>query len=591
MRVICRSLFALLLTGITLPSVTAQSLLGGQTDSNADEFLPVEKAFVISVHRTADNYFTVHWDIAPEYYLYRDKIEVAVNNKTLYVSKPPGRTIADPFFGNVAVYRKQIAVAFEADIAKTAEITWQGCADAGLCYPPVKEEFVLAELPLRDVSADMSVRVPVSEQQRLADYLDEAHLLLSALIFFGLGLLLAFTPCVLPMIPILSSLIISSHTGERSSKNAFVLSLVYVLAMALTYSVAGAVIALSGSGFQIWFQHPVVLTTFAMLFVVLAFGMFGFYNLQLPAALNTRLSRIGESRRGSLSGAAIMGAFSALIVSPCVTPPLIGALLFVARSGDVVTGGLALFSLALGMGAPLLVVGTSLERFMPKSTSSQNVIKFAGGFLMIAIAIWLLDRITAPYTTALLGGLLITTIGLIAIRLAGSHTLVRIIGAVVLIYGGLLSAHAINGGSNWLQPWRIGVDQTARADTHTALFPRISSLQEVRAIVQKNQADGKITTLIFYADWCVSCKELEVFTFSDEQVKNLLSQTDVWEVDVTKPGENSRELLSHFGLFGPPAILFFDKQGQEEKPLRTVGFINAKKFATHMNLVLNTLSG
>lgn len=587
------SLLTLLLVGATLPYALAQ--LPGLPASNQDEFLPVEEAFVINVSRMADDYFTVQWDIAQDYYLYRDKIKVVGNGETLHVSKPPGQVISDPFFGDVAVYRIQTVVAFDARTTKTVDITWQGCADAGLCYPPVTEEFTLAELPVRDDTGGIRAPLRMSEQQQLAAYLGNAELLLAALAFFGLGLLLAFTPCVLPMIPILSTLITSSHTGERSSKNALVLSLIYVLAMALTYSIAGVIIALSGSGFQLWFQHPAVLTTFAVLFVILAFGMFGFYNLQLPASLSTRLAQVGENRRGSLGGAAIMGGFSALIVSPCVTPPLIGALLFVARSGDAATGGIALFSLALGMGAPLLIIGTSLGRFMPKAGPGLDVIKAIGGFIMIGVAIWLLDRISTPVTTALLGGLLIVAIGLFLMQAGKAWQRMRwvmqVSGIVALIYGGILSSYAINGGSNWARPWQINTSQTAQTTAHTALFPRVTSLQETQAIVQRNQAANQITTLVFYADWCVSCKELEVLTFSDGTVKSLLDQTDVTEADITKPGADSLELLSYFGLFGPPAILFFDRQGREIQSMRIVGFVDADDFSKHMRLVLNTFPG
>ncbi len=592
MLVIRRSFIALLLAATALPFAAAQ--LPGLSTSNQDEFLPVEEAFVIGVSRMADDYLTVQWDIAQDYYLYRDKIKVVVGDETAHVSKPPGQTISDPFFGDVAVYRIRTVVAFEGAGAQTADITWQGCADAGLCYPPVTKTFALAELPATDAGSGMSAPSRVSEQQQLAEYLDKTGLLLAALAFFGLGLLLAFTPCVLPMIPILSTLITSSHTGERSSRNAFALSLVYVLAMALTYSVAGVVIALSGSGFQIWFQHPAVLTAFAALFVVLAFGMFGFYNLQLPAALSARLAQVGENRRGSLTGAAVMGVFSALIVSPCVTPPLIGALLFVARSGDAATGGIALFALALGMGAPLLVIGTSMGRFMPKPGPGLDVIKAIGGFIMIGVAIWLLDRTAAPSVIALLGGLLIAAIGLFLLRASAAwkrmRTVMRAGGLVALIYGGALAAYAINGGSNWLQPWRTDATQTAQTTAHAPLFPRVTALQEVQAAVRKNLAAEQITTLVFYADWCVSCKELEVLTFSDDKVKKLLAQTDVLEADITKPGEDSRELLSHFGLFGPPAILFFDRQGREAESLRVVGFVNADDFSEHMRSVLNAFS-
>ena len=573
---------ALLAGGGALQTAGAQSLLDKLGAGNEDEFLPAEQAFVLSISRLSANHFTAHWQITPGYYLYRDKIKVAIDGEAVHISKPPGRVISDPYFGETSIYRDQTVIAFEAEPAKSAHVTWQGCADAGLCYPPVTQVLALAEAPASDGQNQ-------PEHVQLADYLGEAKLLVATLAFFGLGLLLAFTPCVLPMIPILSTIITSSPAGRSSPAAAFKLSLAYVLAMAVTYSIAGVAIALSGSGFQLWFQHPVVISSFAAVFIVLAFAMFGFYDLQLPASVNTRLARISQNRSGSLPGAAIMGVLSALIVSPCVTPPLIGALLFVARSGDVATGGVALFSLALGMGVPLLAVGTSLGRFIPKASAALDFTKAVAGFIMVGFAIWLLDRIATAPTTALLSGLLISAVGIHLLRALKDwrrfRPPARIAGIIALAYGALLSLHAINGGSNWTQPWRIADVPKAQSQVHTSRFPRATRLAEIQNAIGENRDSGTPLMLVFYADWCVSCKELEALTFSDGEVQKMLARVNALEADVTKPDEHSRLLLSHFGLFGPPAILFFNPSGAEIKSARLVGFVSAADFAAHLRQV------
>jgi len=426
-----------------------------------------------------------------------------------------------------------------------------------------------------------------SEQDRLADYLTDARLGIAVLVFFGLGLLLAFTPCVLPMVPILFSVITTPGGGTVSPRKAFALSSVYVLAMALTYSGAGVGVALSGHNFQLWLQRPSVIVSFAAVFVLLSLAMFGVWKLQLPPALQTRLSGVGQKRRGRLAGAAVMGVLAALVASPCITPPLIGALLFVARTGDAATGGAALFSLALGMGAPLLAIGASLGKLVPKPGPFLNVVQMLFGFIMLGFAVWLLDRVVLGHVTMLLAGALIGALCIVLFRTlrgAGAWPLAaRALNSVVLAYAVLLAANASIGGENWLRPWHFEARQIGHAGALP--FERHRSLGGIQRGIRAAADRQQWTMLVFYADWCVSCKELEAFTFSDAEVQRLLADAALLEADVTESGDDSNELLGRFSLYGPPAILFFDAAAREVEWARIVGFVGADDFAEHIGKV------
>ena len=553
-----------------------------------NEFLPPDEAFALSVERISAERYVAQWRIAPEYYMYRDKTVITDrdSNTPSQYQMPMGKMLDDPLFGETEVYRNVLSVPFIAE-GEAVTLSYQGCADAGLCYPVQTKQFLLADAtPVSGAMvSDDGGSVQKSEQQTLADYLSNTKLWLAALTFFGMGLLLAFTPCVLPMVPILS-MVITMSKQSSSPRKAFTLSLVYVLSMAITFSIAGIAVALYGQNIQAWFQRPEVLVPFAAVFVLLALSMFGTYEIRMPSSIQTRLSQVGQNRQGSLYGAATMGFLSSLVVSPCVTPPLIGALLFVAQSGDVATGGVALLFLGLGMGAPLLLVGTSLSKLMPKPGPTLDIFKNIFGFIMLGFAIWLLDRIAAGYATMLLAGILLLSFAvyLMSLKLRASPARLSTIAIalVATLYGSLWSVNAIVGKSSlWLQPWVIQADGLHASET-AHRFVRYTAPAEVNGAITQAAAVEKPAILIFYADWCVSCKELEAFTFADASVQQAMNDFSVFEADVTTSGANSEKMLKQFGLFGPPAILFFNTEGEEISQMRVVGFIGVDPFLEHL---------
>lgn len=571
----------LALLALTIVTVAAaQSPLTAYKANTEDEFLPPDEAFVFSVKRISPERYVAQWVITQDYYLYRDKIAITAEQVSVAYQTPDGILLTDPYFGETEVYRHTLSIPFFTK-AETANLAYQGCADAGLCYPVQTKRVQLAETPLVTTSLD-STPLPQSEHQRLSSYLHDAGLWLAAISFFGMGLLLALTPCVLPMVPILSA-IITMSSKPLSPKRAFGLSLSYVLAMAITFSIAGIIVALYGKNVHAWFQQPVVIIPFVAVFVLLALAMLDIYQLRLPSSLQTRLNQFGKQHSGSLSGAVIMGSLSSLVVSPCVTPALIGALLFVAQTGDVATGGIALLSLGLGMGAPLLAVGTSLGGMMPRPGPLLDIFKGLFGFIMFGFAIWMLDRIVTHQITLLLSGLLLIFFATYLIRITvnqGSMRIVlRIIATAMMVYGVWLFVNAS------LESNQQFTKQAQHAESKA--FPSFSTLAQVNTALQQASVREQPTMLVFYADWCISCKELEALTFSDGQVQQLLTEFAIVEADVTDPNEHSETLLKHFALFGPPALLFFDKSGAELPWMRIVGFVDANRFAKHLVKVLN----
>ena len=590
MNIYNKNLLMLCLLVLT-SGVVAQSALNNSIGKQQDEFLPPDEAFALSVERISSDRYVAQWHIAPEYYLYRDKTSIAEQDSThpSQYQMPAGEILEDPFFGITEVYRNVLSVPFIAE-SEAVTLSYQGCADAGLCYPVQTKQFQLADATWVSSAAADGSSAQQSEQQSLADYLRNTKLWLAAISFFGMGLLLAFTPCVLPMVPILS-MVITMAKQSSSPHKAFTLSLAYVLSMAITFSIAGIAVALYGQNIQAWFQRPAVLVPFAVVFVLLALAMFGAYELRLPASLQTRISQVGQKKQGSLYGAITMGLLSSLVVSPCVTPPLIGALLFVAQSGDVATGGIALLFLGLGMGAPLLLVGTSLAKLMPKPGPSLDIFKNIFGFIMLGFAIWLLDRIATGYATMLLAGILLLSFAVYLMRLTLRSSIARLtaiaLALAATLYGALWSVNAIVGKSSlWLKPWIIQVDKLHATETDQQ-FTRYASLEEVNDAIAQATALKKPAILIFYADWCISCKELETFTFANREVQQAMSDFSVFEADVTTPDANSEKMLKQFSLFGPPAILFFDAEGKEISQKRLVGFISAEPFMEHLKEALD----
>ncbi|RNE92772.1 protein-disulfide reductase DsbD, partial [Marichromatium sp. AB32] len=429
---------------------------------------------------------------------------------------------------------------------------------------------------------------PVSEQDRLASTLANASLWTSVALFFGLGLLLAFTPCVFPMIPILSGIIAGQGAGI-TTRRAFVLSLVYVLAMALTYTVAGVLAGLFGANLQAAFQDPWILGAFALVFVALALSMFGFYDLQLPASLQSRLAALSNRQQGgTLAGVAIMGLLSALIVGPCVAPPLFGALIYISQTGDALLGGVALFALSLGMGAPLIVIGTSAGKLLPRAGAWMEAVKAVFGVALLAVAISLIERVIPAAVAMLLWGLLLicSAVYLGALSPLGHESggwrkLWKGLGVALLVYGGLMLIGAAAGGKDTLQPLRglgIGGGEAAHAE-----FTRVKTVADLDRELAAASAQGRPVMLDFYADWCVACKEMERYTFSDPAVIAELDRFVLLQADVTANDAADQALMQgRFGIPGPPAMLFFGADGAERSGFRLVGFTPAEAFADHL---------
>jgi thiol:disulfide interchange protein DsbD len=431
-----------------------------------------------------------------------------------------------------------------------------------------------------------------SEQDRLASFLLEKPLWLSAGMFFLLGIGLAFTPCVFPMIPILSGIIIGQGTAI-TTRRAFTLSLVYVLAMALTYTIAGVVVALLGANLQIWFQDPWVLGTFAAVFVLLSLSMFGFYELQVPTSIQSRLSEISNRQGGgTLIGVGIMGFLSALIVGPCITAPLVAALLVIGQAGDPVLGATALFALSMGMGAPLLAIGTSAGKLLPRAGAWMDAVKAVFGVLLLAVAIWLVERVLPTAVTMALWAILLIVSAIYlgaldAIRdgATGWHRLWKGVGVVLLLYGALLLVGAAAGGRDVLQPLKgtTLAGATATGVEQTSAFRYVKGPQGLDQALREAASQSKPVMLDFYADWCVSCKEMEKYTFSDPRVQAAWSEAILLKTDVTANDAQDQALLKRFGLFGPPAILFFTPEGDELRDYRVVGFVPPERFSKHVH--------
>ena len=580
-----------------------EALGQGLFSSQEEEFLHPDAAFVAGAFVTAERELRVRFDIAPGYYLYRERFLFApAAGEGFHLDSPvlpPGEVKHDEYFGEVEVYYREVeaGLPLRPDAAPLREaridVTYQGCADAGLCYPPITKtlafDFDSAAPGAGSGGALALGSAPgegfLSPQDRVARSLatDSLPFVMAQFAFFGL--LLAFTPCVLPMVPILSSIILGQRKkAEAGTARAFALSLVYVLAMALTYSGAGMLAGLSGAGLQAFFQHPAVIVVFSGFFVLLALSMFGLYRLEMPAAWQSRLSGISARQRGGTwLGVAVMGVLSALIVGPCVAAPLAGALIYIAQTGNAQLGGLALFSLAMGMGVPLLVAGTTAGRFAPKAGPWMKAVERVFGVLLIGVAIWLLERVVPPWTALLMWAALFIVCAIymgafdrIEVATRGWRRLRKGAGLAMLVYGVLLMVGAASGGGDLLHPLERF---TAGPETRVAVeFKPIKGLAGLDAELERAAAAGSSVMLDFYADWCVSCKEMERYTFPDADVRRALADTVLLKADVTDNDEADRALLAHFGLFGPPAILFFGPDGRERSRYRVIGFVEAGGF-------------
>ena len=571
----------------------------GATGAGDDEPLAPEAAFVPEV--TAIDPFTleVNWEIAPGYYLYRKDFAVSSADNSLQfgaLTLPPGLIEDDLEFGATEVYYDRVS--FRAPFSRasreaqtvTVTLAYQGCKAGSICYPPATVQLTV-DIPAASAS-DMPALPPVSEQDRLFGVIANSTLPTMMLVFLGLGLLLAFTPCCLPMVPILSG-IIAGQGPNVTTARSFWLSLSYVLGMAFTYTLAGALFGAAGSQIQATLQTPLVLGGVATLFVVLALAMFGVYELQLPAALQTRLTALGsKGKAGSFLGTAVMGAISALVVSACVAPPLVAALAVIAQTGDVARGATALFALSMGMGIPLLIFGTSAGKLLPKSGAWMNTVKGVFGVMLLGLAIWMLDRVLPGVVTMLLWSALAVFTGIwlgVFTRNNGNAAPAQLagkgIGVLALVYGAVLLVGALSGSTNPLQPLDRLVAGGNPSERHLN-FERIKTVEEFEVRRLATAANGQTLMLDFYADWCVSCKEMEAWTFTNPEVQAALRDTVLIQADVTANDAADQALLQHFGIFGPPTIVFFDRNGDEVQGQRVIGYMRTAPFLTHLGYVL-----
>ncbi len=538
----------------------------------------------------------VRFAIAKGYYLYRDNFRFAAEPSSIQLGKPElpkGKQKDDDTFGRVEVFYDEVAIRVPVErnssgvLPLTLNVTSQGCADIGVCYPPQKQSVSL-EMP--DAGAPPAAgpveRAPTADESgRIARLLSGASAWVVIASFFGFGLLLSLTPCVFPMIPILSGIIVGAGRAGRGVSHArgFTLSLCYVLGMAVTYAAAGVAAGFSGTLLSASLQNAWVLGGFALIFVALSLSMFGFYELQLPSFMQSRLSEEATHLKGgSLAAVTLMGALSALIVGPCVAAPLAGALLYIGQTGDAALGGAALFSMGLGMGVPLLAVGLSAGTMLPKSGAWMEAIKKAFGVVLLATALWIVSPLL-PVSAQMAGWAALLIIPAIFMHAIDplpphAHPAMRFwkgVGLLMLLTGAAMLAGALSGATDPLRPLAALGSGNASAETRSLPFERIRSLAELDARIK---TAGKPVMLDFYADWCVSCKEMERFTFSDPRVQQRLSGWLLLQADVTANSDNDKALLARFGLFGPPGILFFNNKGEELPDVRVIGYQRAEDF-------------
>ena len=570
----------------------------------SDEPLPADEAFDFSIVATDANTLMATWQIHPEYYLYNDKFFFDIKGAEFGdIVFPKGKTKEDPLFGTVQVHKDELSVEIPLKNIQAQQVTFivkfQGCWLGGICYPPMEKTNTIT-LPIQSAQdstrtveptpiniSNEPVNIELNETDRIAALLQQDSVLLILASFFGFGLLLSLTPCVFPMIPILSGIIVG-HKGEVTTRKALIMSIVFVLAMSVTYSIAGVLAGYFGENLQVLFQTPWILVVFSLIFVALAFSMFGYYEIQLPTSLQNKIAKISNKQEGGhLIGVAIMGFLSALIVGPCVAPPLAGALIYIGQTGDAVLGGLSLFVMSLGMGAPLLAVGAGVSK-LPKAGGWMDNVKYVFGILMLAVAIWLLDRIVSPVVSLALWATLFS-FSPIAMGVFNALTntptpwqrIFKAFGLLVLAYGVLLWGLVARGGGDMLAPLS-GYGVSAQSEQAHVKFIRIKSNADLDQILAKAKKNNQIVMLDFYADWCISCKELERFVFSNTKVVDAMKNAIALQSDVTANDATDKALMARFNIIGPPAILFFNN-GVEKRAQRIVGEINAQGYLEHFN--------
>ncbi|MDX1304172.1 protein-disulfide reductase DsbD [Photobacterium sp.] len=593
------SLFVLLgnlLIGALSQPALAEFSLPGFSDSNTNKFVTVDEAFPFNFSQQGDRVY-LDWQVKPGYYLYQHQLSVTGNNATLgQVGIPAGKPYQDEFFGEVNIYTEPLTVSvplIEASEGASLTVRYQGCAKAGFCYPPEIRQVPLSAVakkpnsstpalpsattaaPQSEVSTNtQTTTAPATQQDQLAS--DLADQWWTPLIFLALGIGLAFTPCVLPMYPILTGIVLGG--GKLSHGRTFRLAFIYVQGMALTYTLLGLVVASAGMQFQAALQHPYVLSGLSVLFVLLALSMFGAYTLQLPSTVQTWLSGLSNKQQGGhIGGVFAMGAISGLVCSPCTTAPLSGALIYVAQSGDLLTGAVALYALAIGMGIPLILAAMFGNKLLPKAGNWMTHVKVFFGFVLLAVPIFLLERILphtlVPYLWSVLG---IAAFGwLYHVKTTMPVSWRSSTLAVIAIVGLLVATQPLYQ--------RITEPQSSVTANPVAIeFTRISTIDELNSALADAKAQGKPVMLDFYADWCVACLEFEKYTFHDQAVAPVLSKFVLLQADVTKSSPEDIKLLQALDVLGLPTLDFWDAQGNRQQSARLTGFMAAEPFLQHL---------
>ena len=605
-----RSFLLLLCALLLMPaSASNNNLLGNLLQPAEQKFLPVDQAFVFDFDQQGKTLF-IGWDIAPDYYLYKKKVEIIAKGADIEIPDlGKGVIIEDEFFGKTEVFFDSLSVVSKlSNVTEGAvvKVRFQGCAEAGLCYPPEVRTIPLSVIAGEQVSqaadagnalaaltqaADTNeassapsqeVSKPAGEQS-YTDKLASQGLLTNLVIFFLVGVGLAFTPCVFPMFPILSSLIAGQQ--NLSTKKAFSLSFVYVQGMAVTYAALGLVVASLGGQVQGYLQHPTVLISFSILFVLLAMSMFGWYEIKLPSGMMNKLTQVSNQQKGgNYVGVFMMGVLSGLIASPCTTAPLSAALLYVAQSGDYLVGGLTLYVLSLGMGLPLLLLGTSGGKLLPKAGGWMEQVKTLFGFIMLVVPLILLERIVDIEIIWLMAGLLALATALYLHHWQSGQSQGKLKTALWFA-ATLLVVTGASLTKNYFWPSKAVVTEAA-VKTHG--FRQVANLSELKEEIAQASSEGRLVMVDLYADWCVACKEFEHYTFPDAKVQEQFAHFELIQIDLTQSDAKTIELMEEYTVFGLPSILFFDSQGNELLEQRVTGFLNAKDFAEHLAKVRNS---
>ncbi|MCT7577856.1 protein-disulfide reductase DsbD [Aliarcobacter butzleri] len=551
-----------------------------------NKVLEPEEAFKVKFIKNEDS-LNIKFELGKDIYLYHDKLQINIlKPQKIEITKE--LNIPNPVnYEEFIVHFDDLNLTIPYNLLKSKvdskefeiELKFQGCSKAGLCYAPMSQKQILMfgeNIENKNINLEN-----LNETDSIANSLKEKNLLLVLLTFFGFGLLLSLTPCVFPMIPILSSIIVGASKNETmTASRGFFLSLVYVLSMSVAYTIAGVIAGIFGANLQVALQNPYVLVIFALIFVALAFSMFGYFEIRLPQAIQNRVNKTtdGKEKQGIL-GIAIMGFLSALIVGPCVAPPLAGALVYIGQTGDAILGGLALFVMSLGMGVPLLLIGLGAGKFMPKPGGWMESITKIFGIVMLGVAIWLLDRVLDASIIIYLWALLL--LGSAIYLKIYQHILTQLITVVIFILGVILFVGAISGATNPLNPLeKFTSSKMTQVFDEKLIFKKIKNIQELELAIKNS---NKPVMLDFWASWCVSCKELEEITFQDEQVINKLQKFTLLKADVTENNDEDKALQKKFGVVGPPALIFWDKDKNEIQASRIIGYKNPKDFLEIVN--------